>query len=120
MSNRWSKPMVDLHRGVQSYLIAKSSKEQVGYEVATDTFRRPPCFLRPQVAPQPRRLRRSKKSGTSEKVQGGPKNFLGSAAGWLRVFVAPPTTDLDLRRKATQFFAPGLSRLIGKGRTKTV
>jgi hypothetical protein len=34
--------MVDLHRGVQSYLIAKSSKEQVGYELAPDTFRRPP------------------------------------------------------------------------------
>jgi hypothetical protein len=34
--------MVDLHRGVQSYLIAKSSKEQVGYEPAPDTSRRPP------------------------------------------------------------------------------
>jgi hypothetical protein len=29
--------MVDLHRGVQSYLIAKSSKEQVGYKLAPDT-----------------------------------------------------------------------------------
>jgi hypothetical protein len=40
--NRRSKPIVDLHRGVQSYLIAKSSKEQDGYEPAPDTCRRPP------------------------------------------------------------------------------
>lgn len=36
-SKRRSKPMVDLQRGVQSYLISKSSLEQDGYEQAPDT-----------------------------------------------------------------------------------
>src|SRR6185437_6747545 len=34
-------PMLDLHSGVQSYLIYKSSLEQDGYEQAPDTIRPP-------------------------------------------------------------------------------
>lgn len=40
-SKRQSNPIVDLQRGVQSYLISKSSLEQHGYEQAPDTIRRP-------------------------------------------------------------------------------
>jgi hypothetical protein len=43
--------MVDLQRGVQSYLIAKSSFEQDGYEQAPDTVRRPSQTRDPEGVP---------------------------------------------------------------------
>jgi len=43
--------MVDLQRGVQSYLISKSSLEQDGYEQAPDTVRAPISLRDPEGVP---------------------------------------------------------------------
>src|SRR6476646_10340633 len=66
--------MVDLHRGVQSYLISKSSLEQDGYERAPDTVRRPSQLRDPEGVPiatvaTPNKFR------TPEKVSRGERNF---------------------------------------------
>src|SRR5947209_1928312 len=71
--------MVDLQRGVQSYLIAKSSSEQDGYEPAPDTCRCPPSVPGPgwrpgRVSAATNKIVKSKKSS-----RGPPKKFSASA-----------------------------------------
>jgi hypothetical protein len=70
--------MVDLHRGVQSYLIAKSSIEQVGYELAPDTFPAPALSSRGPDRHPGRFVRGDQKNlQWAKKFKRGTKNFLG-------------------------------------------
>src|SRR5690349_12741488 len=66
--------MVDLQRGVQSYLIAKSSLEQDGYEQAPDTVRRPTHVAGPLRRPG-RRDGDTKKFSRSGKISRGHRKF---------------------------------------------
>jgi hypothetical protein len=63
--------MVDLQRGVQSYLIAKSSFEQDGYEQAPDTVRRPSQTRDPEGVP-------IAAVATRKKIWKAGKSFKGS------------------------------------------
>src|SRR4029077_17871796 len=67
--------MVDLQRGVQSYLIAKSSLEQDGYKQAPDTVRRPSQWRDPEGVPIAT-VATPKKFGRPRKVSRGLRIFL--------------------------------------------
>src|SRR6185437_3104208 len=74
--------MVDLQRGVQSYLIAKSSLEQDGYEQAPDTVRRPSQSRDPEGIPIAA-VATTKNLESQEMFQGGGANFLPKDWRWL-------------------------------------
>jgi hypothetical protein len=78
--------MVDLQRGVQSYLIAKSSFEQDGYEQAPDTVRRPSQTRDPEGVPIAA-VATPKKFGRPEKVSRGRRNFFLKGIGSVNPFL---------------------------------
>ena len=81
--------MVDLHRGVQSYLISKSSLEQDGYERAPDTVRRPSQLRDPEGAPIAT-VATPKKFRTREKVSRGRRIFFAEAGAMVNPSLSGP------------------------------
>ena len=112
--------MVDLQRGVQSYLIAKSSLEQDGYEQAPDTVRGARLNRGTPKASRSPRWRRQKNLEDQENFQGVSAIFFCKESGRLTFSFRAPPRRPSLTRAAGRLPANGQhsAALTGGGRTR--